>query len=51
MKIVRYQSNGEGPKYGWMLDDKVGEIQGNIFGEYRRRAGNPPVGEVKLLAP
>ena len=36
MKIVRYQ-NEEGPKYGWMLDDKVGEIQGNIFGEYRRR--------------
>ena len=51
MKIVRYQSNGEGPKYGWMLDDKVGEIQGNIFGEYRRREAKTPVGELKLLAP
>ena len=51
MKIVRYQSNEEGPKYGWMLDDKVGEIQGNIFGEYRRREAKTPVGELKLFAP
>ena len=50
MKIVRYQ-NEEGSKYGWMLDDKVGEIQGNIFGEYRRREAKTPVGELKLLAP
>lgn len=51
MKIVRYQTNGEAVKYGWMLDDKVGEIQGDIFGEYRRREAKIPVGELKLAAP
>ncbi|MBE0669770.1 MAG: fumarylacetoacetate hydrolase family protein [Anaerolineales bacterium] len=51
MKIVRYQNNENEPKYGWMLDDKVGEIQGNIFGEYRRREAKTPVGELKLFAP
>ncbi len=51
MKIVRYQSNGDAPKYGWMLDDKIGEIQGDIFGEYRRREAKTPLSEVKLVAP
>ena len=53
MKIVRYQPNGEPGKavYGWMLDDKVGEIQGDIFGEYRRREAKIPVAEIKFAAP
>jgi 2-keto-4-pentenoate hydratase/2-oxohepta-3-ene-1,7-dioic acid hydratase in catechol pathway len=51
MKIIRYQINGDSPKYGWMLDDKVGEIQGDIFGEYRRREAKTPVAEVKLVTP
>jgi 2-keto-4-pentenoate hydratase/2-oxohepta-3-ene-1,7-dioic acid hydratase in catechol pathway len=51
MKIIRYQINDEAPKYGWMLDDKIGEIQGNLFGEYRRREAKLPVAEVKLAAP
>ena len=57
MKIVRYKTNGEAPHppeeavYGWMLDDKIGEIQGDIFGEYRRREAKLPVTEVKLAAP
>jgi 2-keto-4-pentenoate hydratase/2-oxohepta-3-ene-1,7-dioic acid hydratase in catechol pathway len=51
MKIIRYQTNGDAPKYGWILDDKVGEIQGDIFGEYRRREAKIPYKEVKVLAP
>ncbi len=54
MKIVRYQTNGDtsrGAVYGWMLDDKIGEIQGDIFGEYRRREAKTPLAEVKLAAP
>ena len=45
MKIIRYQTEGEAPKYGWMLDDKIGEIQGNLFGEYRRASAmrEPPI--------
>ena len=57
MKIVRYITNNEESQqpekavYGWMLDDKIGEIQGNIFGEYRRREAKIPLIEVKLAAP
>jgi len=51
MRIVRYQSNGSDPKYGWMLDDKVGEIVGDVFGEYRRREAKTSAAELKLLTP
>ncbi|MBI5951752.1 MAG: fumarylacetoacetate hydrolase family protein [Chloroflexi bacterium] len=51
MKIVRYQTNDEAVKYGWMLEDKIGEIQGDIFGEYRRREAKTPIAEAKLVAP
>jgi 2-keto-4-pentenoate hydratase/2-oxohepta-3-ene-1,7-dioic acid hydratase in catechol pathway len=51
MKIVRYQNTENQTVYGWMLEDKVGEIQGNIFGEYRRREAKTPIKELKLMAP
>ena len=53
MKIVRYYPNGEPGKavYGWLLDDKVGEIQGDVFGEYRRREAKIPFSEIKFAAP
>jgi 2-keto-4-pentenoate hydratase/2-oxohepta-3-ene-1,7-dioic acid hydratase in catechol pathway len=51
MRIVRYQTNNDLPKYGWMLDDKVGEIQGEPFGEYRRREAKTALADVKLVAP
>ncbi len=51
MRIVRYQTTEGNVTYGWMLEDKVGEVQGNIFGEYRRREARTPVKELKLFAP
>ena len=51
MKIVRYRSGSEDPKYGWLLEDKVGEVQGDVFGEYRRREAKIPLAEVTLTAP
>jgi 2-keto-4-pentenoate hydratase/2-oxohepta-3-ene-1,7-dioic acid hydratase in catechol pathway len=51
MRIVRYQINDEAPKYGWLLDEKVGEIQGDLFGQYRRREAKTPLADVKLVAP
>lgn len=51
MRIVRYQNNEGIPTYGWMLEDKIGEIQGNIYGEFRRREARTPLKELKLLAP
>jgi len=51
MRIVRYKINNENPRYGWILESKVGPIEGDIFGEYRRLEAETPLGEVKLLAP
>jgi len=51
MRIVRYQIDNESPKYGWLLEEKVGEIQGDLFGQYRRREASTPLAEVKLGAP
>ncbi len=51
MRIVRYQADGGATTYGWILDDKVGEIEGDPFGKYRRRDANTPLANVKLLAP
>jgi 2-keto-4-pentenoate hydratase/2-oxohepta-3-ene-1,7-dioic acid hydratase in catechol pathway len=33
------------------LDEKVGEISGNLFGRYRRNEAITPLADVKLLAP
>ena len=53
MRIVRYQikESRVKPKYGWLLDDKVGEISGNVFGRYRRKEAETPLSDVNLLAP
>ncbi|MFN3741791.1 MAG: fumarylacetoacetate hydrolase family protein [Anaerolineales bacterium] len=51
MRIVRYQKGTESPRYGWVLDDKVGAIEGDIFGAYRRLEATLPLDEVRLLAP
>lgn len=51
MRIVRYQYKNENPRYGWMLEEQVGPMEGNPFGEYRRMKADLPLEEVRLLAP
>ncbi len=51
MRIVRYQKGNEAPRYGWVLEQKIGEVEGNIFGAYRRLEANMSLEEVKLLTP
>jgi 2-keto-4-pentenoate hydratase/2-oxohepta-3-ene-1,7-dioic acid hydratase in catechol pathway len=51
MRIVRYQLKNEPPRYGWILEDKVGAIEGDIFGDYRRLEADTPLASVHLLAP
>lgn len=52
MRIVRFQtSDSKKPKYGWLLDDKVGEISGNVFGRYQRKEALTPLSDVKLVHP
>jgi 2-keto-4-pentenoate hydratase/2-oxohepta-3-ene-1,7-dioic acid hydratase in catechol pathway len=51
MRIVRYQIKNEPPRYGWILENKVGPIEGDIYSEYRRLEADTPLADVKLLAP
>jgi len=52
MRIVRFETHeSKKPKYGWLLDDKVGEVSGNIFGRYQREEALTPLADVKLAAP
>ena len=51
MRIVRYQYKNEVPTQGWLLEEKVGPISGDIFGEYRRQEATLPLASVRLLAP
>jgi 2-keto-4-pentenoate hydratase/2-oxohepta-3-ene-1,7-dioic acid hydratase in catechol pathway len=51
MKIVRFRTCLQGPQYGWLDIDKVGVIQGDIFGEYRRFDPEFSLDEVELLLP
>jgi len=51
MRIVRYKANDEAPRYGWLHDDKIGDIDGDLFGTYQRMEAKTPLPDVKLLAP
>jgi 2-keto-4-pentenoate hydratase/2-oxohepta-3-ene-1,7-dioic acid hydratase in catechol pathway len=51
MRIVRYQYKKEPACQGWLLEDKVGPISGDVFGEYRREEAVLPLAAVRLLAP
>ena len=51
MRVVRYQTADGEPRCGWIQDDLVGEIDGDLFGPYMRREAKTPISDVKLLAP
>jgi 2-keto-4-pentenoate hydratase/2-oxohepta-3-ene-1,7-dioic acid hydratase in catechol pathway len=51
MRIIRYQLKNETPRYGWIHEDNLGEIEGNPFGEYRRLKAETPLQNARLLAP
>jgi 2-keto-4-pentenoate hydratase/2-oxohepta-3-ene-1,7-dioic acid hydratase in catechol pathway len=51
MRIVRYRAGAEAPRYGWLNEDKVGEIEGDPFGKYKRSTAKTPLSAVTLLAP
>jgi 2-keto-4-pentenoate hydratase/2-oxohepta-3-ene-1,7-dioic acid hydratase in catechol pathway len=51
MRIVRYQIKKDAPRYGWILEEKVGAVEGDPFGEYRRMKAEIPLEDVRLLAP
>lgn len=51
MKIIRYSTPRRKPGYGWLLENKVGPIKGDIFGSFERGEARTSLDKVKLLAP
>ena len=51
MRFVRYQLGTDAPRYGWMLNDRIGPLDGSPFNEYRRLEADIPLERVRLLAP
>jgi 2-keto-4-pentenoate hydratase/2-oxohepta-3-ene-1,7-dioic acid hydratase in catechol pathway len=51
MRFVRYQLEHTAPSYGWVYENKIGPIEGDPFGEYRRLEAEIPLESVRLLPP
>jgi len=51
MRFVRFHSPQDEPQYGWLHEDKIGRIEGNLFGAYKRLKAEIPLKEAQLLAP
>jgi 2-keto-4-pentenoate hydratase/2-oxohepta-3-ene-1,7-dioic acid hydratase in catechol pathway len=51
MRFVRFQKQDELPRFGWLHEDKIGEIEGDLFGAYKRLKAEIPLKDARLLAP
>jgi 2-keto-4-pentenoate hydratase/2-oxohepta-3-ene-1,7-dioic acid hydratase in catechol pathway len=51
MRLIRYQTGAEPARPGWVMEDKVGPVEGSLFGEFRRLEVDQNLDEVRLLAP
>lgn len=51
MKFIRYRQGSALPAYGWIYEDQVGPVEGEIFSDYRRKEANIPLSMVRLAAP
>jgi len=51
MRIIRYQTSRRKAGYGWLLEDKVGPIKGDLFGAYQRGEARTSLAKVELLPP
>ncbi len=51
MRLIRFKTKEKAPGYGWILHDRIGPIDGNIYAEFQRGEANIPFEDVQLLAP
>ncbi len=51
MKIVRFLDRDNVAKFGWLEENRIGLIEGDIFGEFQRREPSISLSNVKILAP
>lgn len=51
MRLISFKIKNQDSQYGWVLDDKVGLIEGSPYGEFRRKEASLSFSELQLLAP
>jgi 2-keto-4-pentenoate hydratase/2-oxohepta-3-ene-1,7-dioic acid hydratase in catechol pathway len=51
MRFIRFQKGSNPPTFGWVLEDRIGLLEGTPFGEFRRLEAETPLADVRLLAP
>jgi len=51
MRIIRYQDKKGEPHQGWIHEDHVGLVHGDIFGQYQRGEATIPLASVVTLSP
>jgi 2-keto-4-pentenoate hydratase/2-oxohepta-3-ene-1,7-dioic acid hydratase in catechol pathway len=51
MKFLRFQTADGQIHIGWLKEDRIGSIEGDLFGEYRRLETSYELRAAKLLAP
>jgi len=51
MRLLRYQIENQSPRHGWLLDDKIGPITGEVYGAFQREEASIPLEDVQLLPP
>jgi len=51
MRIIRYQIASQSPSFGWVMEDKIGDLEGSPFSQFSRAEAIHPLEEVKLLPP
>jgi 2-keto-4-pentenoate hydratase/2-oxohepta-3-ene-1,7-dioic acid hydratase in catechol pathway len=51
MRLLRYKTGQTEPRFGWVLEDRVGPVEGSIFGEFRRLEAEYDLDKVKILPP
>jgi len=51
MRLIRFLDKDGAPRYGWILEDRVGVIVGTPFDTFRRGAADLPLDGLRLLPP
>jgi 2-keto-4-pentenoate hydratase/2-oxohepta-3-ene-1,7-dioic acid hydratase in catechol pathway len=51
MKFLRFQAKDGSIYTGWLDENKVGRVEGDIFGEYRRMEATYDLNSIKILEP
>jgi 2-keto-4-pentenoate hydratase/2-oxohepta-3-ene-1,7-dioic acid hydratase in catechol pathway len=51
MRIIRYKLADKPPLHGWIMADKIGPIEGDVFSTFQRQEARIPLETIELLPP